>query len=202
LTPKFDFEHLSRKKHSMYLKVSAALVFIPVLGGNATQAAEHGQTVDKTIIARQLDMKSMAEAAKLIDSMFKSDTSYDSRLFKAAAETILKRSGNALVAHFEGNPVIVGSNVSSTILTERAAFAALANDLTVYANSLASAAENHPDALSADMRMKAGDAISLSPFRKKADAAKAVSSITAEHAFHSMLQTCTSCHAKFRLKTR
>jgi cytochrome c556 len=182
-------------------KVLVALVSIIALSGIAATATVHVQASEKTVVARQLDMKSMAEAAKLIDGMFKGRTPYDSGLFKAAAETIYQTSGSALVAHFEGNPVIVGSGASSTIMTERAEFTALANDLGVYANSLSSAAESHTDALTPDMRMKAGDVIGLGPFGKKVDPTTEISSMPAEHAFHMMLQTCTSCHARFRLKT-
>jgi len=185
----------------MRLKVCAALVFIIALAGIAAPATEFVQASKEVVVARQLDMKSMAEAAKLIDGMFKGSRSYDSGLFKAAAETIYQKSGSALVAHFGGNPVLAGSGASSAIMTERAEFTALANDLGVYANSLSSAAENHPDALTPDMRMGAEDAIDLGPFGKKVDPATEISSMPAEHAFHMMLQTCTSCHAKFRLKT-
>jgi len=50
------------------------------------------------------------------------------------------------------------------------------------------------------MRMQGGDAMTGGPLAKKADAVREVSSVPAEHAFHLMLQTCTSCHAKFRVE--
>ena len=110
-------------------------------------------------------------------------------MFKAAAETIYQWSGSALIAYFAGNPVIAGSGASSAILTQPAEFIALANDFGMYANSLCSAAESHPDALTPDMRMRAGGAISLGPFRKKVNPTTEISSMSAEHAFHIMLQT-------------
>lgn len=185
----------------MNFKTCAVLLAAITLSGIAAPTTNHAEANERTVIARQSDMKSMAEAAKLIDGMFKGNTSYDSELFKAAAETIYKRSGSALMAHFEGNPVILGSQASSTIETEREEFNSLANDLGVYANSLSSAAESHPDSLTQDMRMKADDVIGLGPFGKKIDPATAVLSMPAEHAFHMLLQTCASCHARFRLKT-
>jgi cytochrome c556 len=185
----------------MSLKLCTVLISMITLAIFPARATDHVQETENTVAARQLDMKSMAAAAKLIDGMFKGSRSYDSGLFKAAAETICEMSGSALVAHFGGNPVIAGSGASSTIMTEHAEFAALANDLGVYANSLASAAESHPDALTPDMRMRAGDVMGLGPFGKKVDPTTEISSMPAEHAFHMMLQTCTSCHARFRLKT-
>ena len=185
----------------MRFKVCVVLAPAIALAGIAAPITNHVQADDNTVSARQLDMKSMAEAAKLIDGMFKGTTSYDSVAFKAAAESIYKRSGSALIAHFEGNPAIAGSAASSTIMTERVRFAALANDLRIYANSLSTAAERHPDELTPDMRMKSGDVKGLGPFGKNVDAATEISTMSAEHAFHMMLQTCTSCHVKFRLKT-
>lgn len=184
----------------MRFKAWAVLVPTIALAGIAVPITNHVQADEETVVARQLDMKSMAEAAKLIDGMFKDSTAYDSGVFKAAAESIYKRSGNVLVAHFEGNPVIAGSAASSTIMTESAKFAALANDLRIYANSLSIAAERHPDELTPDMRMKAGDVKGLGPFGKKVDPATEILTMSAEHAFHMMLQTCTSCHTRFRMK--
>ncbi|MBU4529308.1 MAG: cytochrome c [Hoeflea sp.] len=184
----------------MSFKVYAVFAPAIALAGIVAPIPNQAQANEKTVIARQLDMKSMAEAAKLIDGMFKGSTSYDSGLFKAAAESIHKRSGRALVAHFEDNPVLAGSAASSTIMTESAVFAALANDLRVYANSLSASAERHPDELTPDMRMKAGDVKGLGPFGKKVDPAKEILTMSAEHAFHMMLQTCTSCHTRFRQK--
>ena len=185
----------------MSLKLCTVLISMITLANFTARATDHVKETENTVAARQADMKSMAAAVKLIDGMFKDSSSYDSSLFKVAAETIYEKSGGALVAHFEGNPVVAGSEASSSIMIEHAKFAALANDLGIYANSLASAAESHPDALTPDMRMRAGDVIGLGPFGKKVDPTTEISSMPAEHAFHMMLQTCTSCHAKFRLKT-
>lgn len=193
--------HPSGKENSMSFKVCAVFVPAIALAGIVAPTPNQAQANEKTVAARQLDMKSMAEAAKLMDGIFKGSISYDSGVFKAAAESIYERSGSALVAHYEGNPVIAGSAASSTIMTESAKFAALANDLRIYANSLSTAAERHPDELTPDMRMKAGDVKGLGPFGKKVDPAREISTMSAEHAFHMMLQTCTSCHTRFRLKT-
>ncbi|MDB5525159.1 MAG: cytochrome C-like protein [Rhizobium sp.] len=49
------------------------------------------------------------------------------------------------------------------------------------------------------MRMRTGEVLEGGPFAKKAATAD-VASFSSEHAFHMMLQTCTACHATFRLK--
>lgn len=148
-------------------------------------------------------MKAIADAAKSINAMFKGTSPYDSKLFKAAAETIRSQSGTALSALFQGSVTTTGSKASASIESERQQFDKLALDLGAYAAALSVAADRNPDALGPAMRMQAGDAVAGGgPLAKKIDAARNATSMSAEHAFHLMLQTCTSCHAKFRVESK
>lgn len=185
----------------MSIRVTAAAGFIVVLIMRVAMASGHAAPTDPVVVARQSDMKSMAAAAKTIGDMFKETTAYDTRVFQAAAETIREKSGNTLSRHFGNGPVPLGSKAGPNINAERERFDILSNDLAVYAKALVTAAEQNPDAITPDMRMKTGDAGGQGPFAKKVDAVTAVASMPAEHAFHMMLQTCTSCHARFRIKT-
>jgi cytochrome c556 len=145
-------------------------------------------------------MKAMAGAAKTIDAMFEGTSPYDSKAFKTAAETIRTYSGERLAALFEAPVVSEGSKASDSIETDRATFDSLAAELGAYASALSVAADRNPDGLSPEMRMKGGDATMGGPLAKRKAAAPDPMSMPAEHAFHMMLQTCTSCHAKFRVK--
>nr|WP_325051654.1 cytochrome c [Sinorhizobium meliloti] len=60
------------------------------------------QSVPPNVAQRQHGMKAIADAAKSINAMFKGTSPYDSKLFKAAAETIRSQSGTALSALFPG----------------------------------------------------------------------------------------------------
>lgn len=91
-----------------------------------------------------------------------------------------------------------GSKASASIEADRDQFDKLAAVLGAYASALSTAADRNPDVLSPQMRMQDGDAMMGGPLARKADPAPDVTSIPAEHVFHLMLQTCTSCHAKFR----
>ncbi|WP_342394657.1 hypothetical protein [Sinorhizobium numidicum] len=62
------------------------------------------------------------------------------------------------------------------------------------------AADRNPEALGPGMRMRGGDAMMGGPLAKTIDARDAAA-MSAEHAFHLMLQTCISCHARFRIET-
>lgn len=161
-------------------------------------ASGNAGSIDTQPGARQADMKAMAAAAKAIGAMFNATVPYDSMAFRAAAETIRARSGAALSRQFETGRSLEGSHASSAIDADREKFDALAADLAIYANVLVAAAERHPDAITPDMRMRAGDARAGGPLARKTDAAQAAGSVAAEHAYHLMLQTCTSCHARFR----
>jgi len=142
----------------------------------------------------------MAAAAKSINAMFKGTSPYDAKAFKAAAETIKGHSGKNLSSLFDGSVAAPGSKANISIESDRPMFDKLAADLGTYASALSVAADRNPDVLSPRMRMQGGDAMTGGPLAKKADAVREVSSVLAEHAFHLMLQTCTSCHAKFRVE--
>ena len=152
------------------------------------------------VAKRQNDMKAMAAAAKTINTMFKGSAAYDAKAFKAAAETIGFHSGKSLSALFAGSVTGPGSKASASIEAEREQFGKLAAELGVYASAISAAAGRNPEALSPQMRMQGGDATMGGPLAKKSQSARDVASMPAEHAFHLMLQTCTSCHAKFRTK--
>jgi hypothetical protein len=50
----------------------------------------------------------------------------------------------------------------------------------------------------ASMRMKPGEAMGGGPLGTHVRNEQELSAMSAEHAFHLMLQTCTTCHARFR----
>lgn len=174
---------------------------ILVASAAAALSVEAAQGLQPDRVAqRQQDMKAMAAAAKTINAMFKGSSAYDAKAFKAAAETIGSHSGESLSSLFTGSVIAPGSKASASIEAEREQFNKLAADLGVYASALSAAADRNPDVLSPQMRMQGGDATMGGPLAKKSQAARDVASMPAEHAFHMMLQACTSCHAKFRTK--
>ncbi|WP_425536828.1 cytochrome c [Ensifer adhaerens] len=163
-------------------------------------SAASAQAGDDVVHERQQDMKAMAAAAKNIDAMFKDTSPYDAKAFKVAAETIRAHSGERLSKLFSSPVVAEGSKATANIDTERPAFDTLAAELGAYAAALSAAAERNPEVLAPEMRMRGGDTKMGGPLAKRKSAALDPMSMPAEHAFHTMLQVCTSCHAKFRAK--
>ncbi|MCY1239322.1 cytochrome c [Sinorhizobium sp. GL28] len=182
----------------MRLKVRALVLSAAVF--TMAISAATGQSKSPKVAERQQDMKAMAGAAKIIDAMFKDTSTYDSRAFKAAAETIRVHSGHKLSALFEAPVLAEASKASASIGADRPTFDRLAAELGVYASALVVAADRNPAVLAPEMRMKGGDVTMGGPLAKRKAAAPDPVKMPAEHAFHMMLQICTSCHAKFRAK--
>lgn len=145
---------------------------------------------------RQLNMKSMAESARIIGELFAGKRSYSQQEFRQAAATIGSHAGKQLVDDFGGGPQPDSRADAETISSSSDEFKKLARDLEIYAAALSSAADRNPTSLGPDTRM--GGTLLGSPFGRKVDAARDAASMPAEHAYHLILQTCTSCHAKFR----
>ncbi|MBZ7926038.1 cytochrome c [Ensifer adhaerens] len=179
-------------------KWSGLVLAVIAFAGFSTAMAQRAAT--DIVRERQQEMKTMAAAAKNIDAMFKGASPYDAKAFKAAAETVRTYSGERLARLFAGTVAAEGSKASVNIEAERPAFDKLAAELGAYAAALSIAADRNPDVLAPGMRMPGGDAKMGGPLAKRKTAAPDPMSMPAEHAFHTMLQVCTSCHAKFRAK--
>jgi cytochrome c556 len=155
---------------------------------------------EDVVALRQADMKAMAAAAKTISGMFKDPTSYNAAEFRWAADTIRDRSGIVLSGHFASETANLQSKAGPNILNERDRFDRIANDLRDYAVALDAAAQKNPGPMTASMRMKPGEAMGGGPFGTHVRNEQELLAMPAEHAFHLMLQTCTTCHAKFRME--
>ena len=153
---------------------------------------------EDVVALRQADMKAMAAAAKRISDMFKDPANYKAAEFRWAADAIRDRSGVVLSEHFASEAASPQSKARPNILEERERFDRIANDLRDYAVALDAAAQNNPGPMPASMRMKPGEAMGGGPLGTHVRNEQELSAMPAEHAFHLMLQTCTTCHAKFR----
>ncbi|WP_430256780.1 cytochrome c [Neorhizobium sp. DAR64872/K0K18] len=145
---------------------------------------------------RQLDMKAMAEAARAIGELFSGKRPYSQQEFKSAAEVIRRRAGDHLIDSFQGEQQPDSKANAGAIASSAGEFEKLAHDLQIYASALSSAADQNAVELGPDTRMSS--TLIGSPFGRKLDPSHDASAVPAEHAYHLMLQTCTSCHAKYR----
>ncbi|MBB3286870.1 cytochrome c556 [Rhizobium sp. BK347] len=161
--------------------------------------ASIGFATQDVVALRQADMKAMAAAAKTMAEMFRDPGRYSSMEFERAAAAISARSGTVLAAHFARGLDDPSSKASSEIGAERERFGGLANDLRDYARALEAAAVENRGAMTESMRMKPGEAMGGGPFGVHVQNKAQLASVPAEHIFHLMLQTCTTCHAGFRM---
>ena len=173
-------------------------VLIACAGAAAMATAATGSMIER----RQETMKSMAMAARTIGDMFRGKLSYDANAFKAAAELIRTRSGQALLDDFPPGSTGDRSEAKTEIWAQWDEFQILADRLSVLGAALAADAEASPDAIGSDMRMHGGAMMggSLLGGRPKPLTAAEAAGLPAEHAYHLMLEACTTCHAAFRTK--
>jgi cytochrome c556 len=177
----------------------AVACLIACIGVVAVAAATTTATIDK----RQATMKSMATAAKTIGDMFQGKLAYDANTFEAAAELIRASSGPALLADFPPGSIGDRSQANEQIWGQWDEFQVLAGRLSVLGAALAADAEQSPNAIGSNMRMQPGAMMmggSLLGGRPKPLSDAEAANLPAEHAYHLMLEACTSCHAKFRTK--
>jgi cytochrome c556 len=155
--------------------------------------------VAPVVDARQKQMRAIAGSAKLIAEMFESKRPYDGAAMLEAAGTIGRLAGATLADAFPAGTLDRPSSALPAIEAERRQFAAIAEDLERLADALATAVRKSPDVLGDDMRM-GSDIVSMNPLfsARRKTAGPAAGAIPAEHLFHMMVQTCTSCHARFR----
>lgn len=154
--------------------------------------------LDETVAIRQREMKEIAAATKIIADVFKFPEKYSSQDFKQAARAISNRAGQRLVENFDMVTTADGSKATEAIGGARDRFDDLAQDLKTYADRLATAADEHPDKMTEDMRMTDKEPMGGGPLGTRMRSEASVSSMSAEHSFHLMLQTCTACHSRFR----
>jgi len=180
------------------LLAGPAFVLLSVICGAAVAATAN------IIAERRETMKSFAGASRTIGDMFAGKRPYDSRRFKAAAELIRQKSGNALRGDFPPGSTGEGSEATPEIFADWDEFTLLSDQLGLLAAALSSAADRSPKEIGGDMRMRAGMAMggSLLGGRAKPLTEREISAFPAEHVFHLMLEQCTTCHAKFRIRQK
>lgn len=186
---------LSMPKSCRFAIVSAVVVLLQLTSGIA-----NGAQPSPAVERRQQAMKEMAFAAKTIAAMFSGDVAYDkTRLRKSASAFVLHAS--ELSAQFTGNAGSKSEADEGRIAAERKEFGEIAARLEELAVAFDWKAARAGNAITPDMRMGSGvpgggSLFGARPLRSEAD----LSAIPAEHLFHMMLETCTTCHSKYRLR--
>ena len=174
--------------------ISAAVVLLQL-----TSVTGNGAQPSPVVERRQQAMKDMASAAKTIAAMFSGDVAYDkTRLQEAASAFVLH--GSELSALFTTGSAGSRSEADERrIAAERKEFDEIATRLEELAAAFDRKAARAGTAITPNMRMESGvpgggSLLGARPLRGEAD----LNAIPAEHLFHMMLETCTTCHSKYR----
>jgi len=154
----------------------------------------------RVVERRQQAMKDMAFAAKTIAAMFSGDVAYDKTRLREAASAFVLHSSELSVL-FTGSAGSKSEADDRRIAAERKEFDEIATRLEELAVAFDRKAARVGNAITPDMRMGSGVPVGGSllgarPLRTEAD----LSEISAEHLFHMMLETCTTCHSNYRLR--
>lgn len=188
---RLDGTHAAKKNSMKLLLVALALA--TALGAALAQ--------DK-LAQRQDLMKEIAEAMNRISRMFSGKEPYDGQVLAEAAETVRLRAGNTMIELFPDNSTSALSQARPEIWERKEEFEDLALHLERFAGIVAEAGKHNPDELADAMRMRSGTPMgggSLLGGRGTVWPGED-EDVPAEHAFHLMMETCTSCHARFRYR--
>ncbi|MBX3572326.1 MAG: cytochrome c [Mesorhizobium sp.] len=189
------FNGSSMPKPQFLAVVSAVVVLLQMTSGPGS-----GAQPPSTVERRQQAMKDMAAAAKTIAAMFSGDVAYDKTGLQEAASAFVLH-GSELSTLFAGHARSESEADDQRIAAERKEFDEIAAGLEELALVFYRKAARAGDVLTPDMRMGSsvpggGSLLGARPSRTEAD----LSAIPAEHLFHMMLETCTTCHSKYRLR--
>lgn len=176
--------------------VTAALSLVAIAAAFA-----HGGATG--IVKERMDaMSAMSQAAKSMGSMMRGNVTYDADTVRAAAAEIKAHAGSAMTQLFPAESDGMPSEARAEIWSDWDRFSELAMRLEVLAIGLEAAAENgvdmaggnHAGGAMGSQSMMAADAMSVDR--------QALAAMPANAVFNMVAQTCSACHAEFRLKTQ
>lgn len=176
----------------MKLRTCIALIVITMAG--AMGLAHSGATGD--VEKRMAAMSDMQKQVKTLAPIMRGLADYDASAIRAAAETVIAHSGEALTVLFPDGSNAPPSEALNTIWADWDEFARLADVLAVAAEGMKRAADNglgDPGAGQGSGMMA----------RNQPDAtpdADMLADMPVNAGFMAMTQICSQCHLKFRAK--
>ncbi|MCR9139010.1 MAG: cytochrome c [Alphaproteobacteria bacterium] len=176
------------------------LIFSGALSLAAIAAAfAHGGATG--IVKERMDaMSVMSKAAKTMSSMMRGLIAYDADIVRSAAAEIQVHAGTAMTQLFPAGSDGMPSEARPEIWSDWDRFSELAMRLEVLAEGLEAAAGNGVDEADGS---KAGG-LTANSSTMSADKMRlellALDTMPANAVFNMIAQTCSACHAEFRLK--
>lgn len=174
----------------------------------AAAAFAHGKATG--IVKERMDgMSVMGKTMKELAPMMRGDVAYDAQVVRDGAEQIGLHAGEALTKRFPQGSGGKHSEAKDTIWENWEEFAALAEQLRLYSEGLALAADNglmmagqatadSSAMMGSGSTMMGGSAAMMSGVMGR----KELSEMPADGVFTMVSQTCSACHTKFRAEAK
>lgn len=184
-----------------------------VATSTAVVAFAHGGATG--VVKERMDaMADMGEAVKAIAPMMRGEIAYDAAAVRQAAATFSLHAGNAMTQLFPEGTDGAPSEAKADIWSKWDDFSALADQLGVFAEGLAGAADNglmaSGDTGMSSGTMMGGGAGMMGGGSGMMGGGAMGAGVTAEHiaempadgAFVMLTQVCSACHTQFRTESQ
>jgi cytochrome c556 len=182
----------------------------------AVAAFAHGGAAG--IVKERMDaMANMGKAVKAVTPMMRGEVAYDADAVRQAAETFSRHAGEAMTSLFPEGSEGAPSEAKEAIWSKWDEFSALADQLGVFAEGLAGAADNGlmasgDGAMSSDTMMGGGSGMmgggsgmmggGTGMMGGAGMTAETIAQMPADGAFTMVTQVCSACHTQFRAESK
>lgn len=155
-------------------------------------------------------MMAMGKVVEELSRMMRGETSYNSAAVQEGARVIRSHAGEAMTKFFPEGTTDAPSEARPEIWSDWETFAALADQLVVYAEGLEAAAGNgigmmnspSTSMMGAAQHGMMGTQSSMMGDGTTMMDASQLATMPADGVFNMVAQTCSSCHTKFRLEKK
>ena len=160
------------------------------------------------LVKERMDaMSAMGNVVKVIAPMMRGETAYDASAVRAAAETIGSHAGADLTRLFPEGSGGKPSESKDTVWSNWNEFTEMAEQLEVYAEGLARAADNPMMAdgqtgMSTGAMMGTGSGMMGGGAMQGVLTADDIAAMPVDGAFAMVSQVCSACHTKFRTDSK
>lgn len=180
----------------MSLKMITLATCVAVI---ATSALAH-KGATGMLLERMNGMLAMGKATKEISPMMRGQQDYDAARTTAYAAVLKTHSGEAMLNLFPEGMNMKPSVAKEEIWSNWEEFAALADDLEIYAEALDMAAGNGISEMASDAASMMGDDTSgmMGNAEVTALSLDALTALPVNMLFAQTAQVCSACHSKFR----
>lgn len=185
------------------MKRTTILAAIAVTGTAVAALAHSGAT--GVVKERMEAMKAMGDAVKAVTPMMQGEVAYDADVMRKTARTFQAHSGEAMTKLFPEGSMDMPSEVKESVWSDWDRFAALAEQLGIYAKGLEGAAGNDPSGgggnMGAGSMMSGGSMMGsgmMGTTMSSMMSADDIAAMPVDAAFTMTTQVCSACHERFR----